>query len=132
MRGKQIASRCRDAGGRITPAHAGKTRFKNRHEMDWADHPRTCGENHDGREITINNFGSPPHMRGKRPYAWHFIPPHRITPAHAGKTSSLDMRQHISADHPRTCGENNFGKNMAAFTAGSPPHMRGKLLARPV
>ena len=50
---------------RITPAHAGKTPFRNIQNRGLSDHPRTCGENFVIEPIIAPTVGSPPHMRGK-------------------------------------------------------------------
>ena len=51
----------------------------------------------------------------------------RITPAHAGKTTSARRVALPSADHPRACGENHKPLLSTLFAHGSPPRMRGKL-----
>ena len=65
-------------------------------------------------------------MRGKHLKSFSCFPLCRITPAHAGKTprGRYDARQ--CADHPRACGENNFGDRPRESKGGSPPRMRGK------
>ena len=50
-----------------------------------------------------------------------------ITPAHAGKSSTLKCHLPISRDHPRTCGEKFNCKRNNKDKQGSPPHMRGKV-----
>ena len=90
---------------RITPAHAGKRvlQFFGCHSP-W-DHPRTCGEKSKFRFAALHPVGSPPHMRGKASLAHTARPPHRITPAHAGKSSASCGASTCRWDHPRTCGE---------------------------
>ena len=52
----------------------------------------------------------------------------RITPAYAGKSSSLPQNGQGFRDHPRLCGE-KFPILSTPFTAkGSPPPMRGKVV----
>mgnify|MGYP000900204535 CR=1 FL=1 len=46
MRGKRIAFYTHFILNRITPAHAGKTRYTLPAALPGADHPRACGENH--------------------------------------------------------------------------------------
>ena len=53
----------------------------------------------------------------------------RITPAHAGKTYALDIVYKGVTDHPRACGENSLAPIISISIVGSPPRMRGKLLA---
>ena len=52
----------------------------------------------------------------------------RITPAYAGKSSSVADTQHRRQDHPRLCGEKTFASGVVASFAGSPPPMRGKAI----
>ncbi len=72
---------------RITPAHAGNTRWWFSPIPPSQDHPRPCGEHGICKHRLITWVGSPPPMRGTLPIvviksAWH-----RITPAHAGNTT---------------------------------------------
>ena len=50
-----------------------------------------------------------------------------ITPAHAGKSSSVCVELSRSWDHPRTCGEKAWVGESKNNETGSPPHMRGKV-----
>ena len=50
----------------------------------------------------------------------------RITPAYAGKSSSLRDFLSMARDHPRICGEKRIYRNITGNMEGSPPHMRGK------
>ena len=50
----------------------------------------------------------------------------RITPAHAGKTTSQLFSRIAKPDHPRACGENVGGLTYDKRYSGSPPRMRGK------
>ena len=65
MRGKRQHDSVCGAQGRITPAHAGKTRNVALIARANTDHPRACGENQDGRCCMSGIGGSPPRMRGK-------------------------------------------------------------------
>ena len=53
-----------------------------------------------------------------------------VTPACAGKRSRRTGRRWSSRDHPRVCGEKSKTKDTAAYTPGSPPHVRGKVSTR--
>ena len=70
--------------------------------------------------------GSPPRMRGKRREVVCLRQRRRITPAHAGKTSSVIEAWSQRADHPRACGENRTKSRRGRCSRGSPPRMRGK------
>ena len=90
----------------ITPADAGKTRYQH---------------------CNIGNLlGSPPRMRGKL-VGYHYTDGvDRITPADAGKTTSMDSTLKSPEDHPRGCGENTQSRKKLNARSGSPPRMRGK------
>ena len=51
----------------------------------------------------------------------------RITPAYAGKRVRCSQQALPRTDHPRMCGEKSKTKDTAAYTPGSPPHVRGKV-----
>ena len=53
----------------------------------------------------------------------------RITPAGAGKRKRFRRRPRRSWDHPRRCGEKGCSHAHAAIPYGSPPQVRGKVLA---
>ena len=54
----------------------------------------------------------------------------RITPACAGKRERHRPGTRPDKDHPRVCGEKSKTKDTAAYTPGSPPHVRGKATRR--
>ena len=91
------------------------------------DHPRACGENISDFSCDNLRDGSPPRMRGKPQTILYASDNFRITPAHAGKTSSLKSVPCGDTDHPRACGENLFLIFGSQLFGGSPPRMRGKL-----
>ena len=113
----------------ITPAYAGKSTRWAASRQPSGDHPRVCGEKREnGRFLGIPE-GSPPRMRGK------VLPPplaalHRgITPAYAGKRRLPYRRCRSRQDHPRICGEKHRGPVLVPLLQGSPPRMRGKVIA---
>ena len=53
-------------------------------------------------------------------------PSGRITPAYAGKRSTLFQQFHTEKDHPRLCGEKAKKARQTPEDRGSPPPMRGK------
>ena len=65
-------------------------------------------------------------MRGKEADGSVNFDTKRITPAYAGKRSSLTPRQNGTRDHPRLCGEKTAPTCPASSFLGSPPPMRGK------
>ena len=105
MRGKVNLSQKPMRGGRITPAHAGKSPNRTLGFSFAGDHPRTCGEKHLVIFVNVLRPGSPPHMRGKDQRKAIPYRKNRITPAHAGKSAVWYVFFIVCQDHPRTCGE---------------------------
>ena len=65
-------------------------------------------------------------MRGKGFVHRHDILRQGITPAYAGKRTTIAGLPFSSWDHPRVCGEKCDGMQEMAGLSGSPPRMRGK------
>ena len=104
-----------------TTIHPGSQRFP----AD-GNHPRLCGEKRDTSVLLQSGYGSPPPMRGKAALVPTDKDNNRITPAYAGKRSSLTASRKESWDHPRLCGEKLVHSRYAWRYFGSPPPMRGK------
>ena len=66
-------------------------------------------------------------MRGKVPCLRSSSHRCRITPAYAGKRTTLDCLEVLRRDHPRICGEKLSCSASLESMRGSPPHMRGKV-----
>ena len=111
---------------RITPARAGKTTAAGELRNPTADHPRACGENNNGRPVSVVCVGSPPRVRGKPDINQDGEFWKRITPARAGKTRVSPPPRAATTDHPRACGENLADSGPASRRYGSPPRVRGK------
>ena len=126
VRGKPDIHCKRRWSSRITPAGAGKTALLIDMVQQVQDHPRRCGENTRFDCRNIRNRGSPPQVRGKHDANGNVTSAKRITPAGAGKTSSLFFNFTVVQDHPRRCGENHFLSPLHSFGLGSPPQVRGK------
>ena len=73
----------------------------------------------------MSSNGSPPHTRGILFFCSFAVGMPRITPAHAGNTSSICKRPSTPWDHPRTRGEYCVNAIVEIIKAGSPPHTRG-------
>ena len=71
-------------------------------------------------------------MRGKAFLALTSMCVKGITPAHAGKSNFRCRIYPGIWDHPRTCGEKASFVLVVWSIAGSPPHMRGKVLQFPL
>ena len=130
MRGKVQLQPGQPAALGITPACAGK-RASSFHSMltRW-DHPRVCGEKQLGKNATDYTLGSPPRVRGKVSVDEVNVFHGGITPACAGKRSSLFFTPLCCRDHPRVCGEKLTDYQLFWQKGGSPPRVRGKVEAR--
>ena len=130
MRGKALIHEMVHLHNRITPAYAGKRIFGTLLIMLNRDHPRLCGEKRSAKALSFPNSGSPPPMRGKVSSALYSLKSYRITPAYAGKRSSLCCLRLSLWDHPRLCGEKCLLRISHLLNIGSPPPMRGKAKAK--
>ena len=93
------------AGGRITPACAGKTPFTVCPSAKNWDHPRMCGKDMHWLVIHFRRQGSPPHVRERLQRLFDEEAESRITPACAGKTLLIINHIPWGWDHPRMCGK---------------------------
>ena len=110
----------------LIPAHAGKTpRTRRACSATWA-HPRSRGENEAARQPHGWETGSSPLTRGKRLRGRPRHRYRRLIPAHAGKTASTSTSTTSTRAHPRSRGENQRIKSVAASVTGSSPLTRGK------
>ena len=78
---------------RITPAHAGKSRYHGVWAFGPEDHPRACGEKKVAHPFKFGLLGSPPRMRGKGFALKKSRRGLGITPAHAGKSAETNHQQ---------------------------------------
>ena len=127
-RGKQAVTGYMTPAQRITPAYAGKTIIVVHNLLILEDHPRLRGENRRGDNISCGGYGSPPPTRGKQSILNCNTRNCRITPAYAGKTSTVTFVTLPDRDHPRLRGENVTAELAVLIAVGSPPPTRGKLL----
>ena len=126
MRGKDhgLQHIAPDAG--ITPACAGKSQLVKAFQRRSWDHPRVCGEKKPAPSGLDSQQGSPPRVRGKGTSSASTTALFRITPAYAGKSNMIFLRQHVRKDHPRVCGEKHPSTAIRQRNTGSPSRMRGK------
>ena len=116
-------------GGRLIPAHAGKTEVRSVDEETRSAHPRSRGENASSSIPIRSAYGSSPLTRGKQARALRMSETLRLIPAHAGKTfATLPKMEPISA-HPRSRGENGPLPAQGMTLEGSSPLTRGKRCA---
>ena len=105
-RGKPGPSARRFRGGRLIPAHAGKTRLRSPWARRCRAHPRSRGENWSAPKLAVGQSGSSPLTRGKLHSCSSFELHAGLIPAHAGKTPRTPWRRRRSRAHPRSRGEN--------------------------
>ena len=129
MRGKVtiISTALKSMG--ITPACAGKRPRAASRPAILQDHPRVCGEKFACIVLIYRPMGSPPRVRGKVTKKIFIGLGRRITPACAGKSVTKIARPEVCKDHPRVCGEKPIRFGCLVWGGGSPPRVRGKVLA---
>ena len=110
----------------LIPAHAGKTRPGMPTTPSRPAHPRSRGENFQAKTIPARGPGSSPLTRGKRERRRDPIAGARLIPAHAGKTLLRALGAGACAAHPRSRGENSWGRGVHPRQGGSSPLTRGK------
>ena len=89
------------------------------------------GEKSPRRFLSRAAQGSPPRGRGKAGHGVEGGQHLGITPAWAGKRSSLDGKMFKIWDHPRVGGEKSISCWKRSMPVGSPPRGRGKGLCAP-
>ena len=112
---------------RITPAWAGKSKYRTQKSGEAGDHPRVGGEKRGIVRCLSVLCGSPPRGRGKvcmYPASFQFF---GITPAWAGKSHPATPTTSGGRDHPRVGGEKGVPAAAGRWAAGSPPRGRGKV-----
>ena len=125
-RGKPSHSRRERCGGRLIPAHAGKTRLAASCSSTERAHPRSRGENRQLEKNERDYLGSSPLTRGKPRRVGLLKGDQRLIPAHAGKTARGRNPLRDARAHPRSRGENGGVSVQAIETDGSSPLTRGK------
>jgi len=124
-RGGRRGCRAGTAGGRLTPAQAGRTHYRFNVSVMETAHPRAGGA--DGSDASRCDLwdGSPPRRRGGRPVRAEHRKGRRLTPAQAGRTSSARCPAPGSPAHPRAGGADPAGGELLCQPHGSPPRRRG-------
>ena len=129
MRGKDGRGTVMEGTRGITPARAGKSPGLSRVQIEHRDHPRACGEKFSRSGLIEQLEGSPPRVRGKGRYLQKWPRRPGITPARAGKRHRPRVGTFFARDHPRVCGEKDVSAFAVVVAAGSPPRVRGKVIA---
>ena len=125
-RGKHCFGCCGRGGGRLIPAHAGKTTDAALILACSKAHPRSRGENGGIGRLVLGHEGSSPLTRGKPGARGARRSPVGLIPAHAGKTPWGGGRGWPGGAHPRSRGENRDGPSPGLVGWGSSPLTRGK------
>ena len=125
-RGKPGIDGLVNGGGRLIPAHAGKTALFCEVLADRGAHPRSRGENVAGVDWGLSEVGSSPLTRGKQPFSARCSRIAGLIPAHAGKTSLAWTGGCPRWAHPRSRGENTVKGELKFRDEGSSPLTRGK------
>ena len=125
-RGKPMMSSISEWPVGLIPAHAGKTRSRQRRETRTAAHPRSRGENPRPRAMPCRGGGSSPLTRGKPDTLSRRLTYARLIPAHAGKTGPEAGEAVACPAHPRSRGENQIVRAAVQGARGSSPLTRGK------
>ena len=125
-RGKPTEPRSPPLGGRLIPAHAGKTPARRSRLSPAQAHPRSRGENSLFGPFGLSGGGSSPLTRGKRRQSLKNVGVRRLIPAHAGKTAGPPLHRRTGPAHPRSRGENVLASCEVLARTGSSPLTRGK------
>ena len=111
--------------GGIIPAYAGSTAHAWKRVCARGDHPRIRGEHTRSHAQRGWGGGSSPHTRGAHPRPHPLRDAHRIIPAYAGSTHTMNIASPIGGDHPRIRGEHAVLARRRTGRGGSSPHTRG-------
>ena len=125
-RGKRWCHPTTRLGGRLIPAHAGKTPSHALASSVTGAHPRSRGENGCANIAGSDQAGSSPLTRGKQGHHAHISRRPRLIPAHAGKTAACMSMTSLLRAHPRSRGENEAARQPHGWETGSSPLTRGK------
>ena len=115
----------------IIPACAGSTHGEASRLRVTRDHPRMCGEHHEGWKPLRPQTGSSPHVRGALDRRGCQVRGRGIIPACAGSTLRVLPTLYGGGDHPRMCGEHVEIPHGHVGLQGSSPHVRGALAPAP-
>ena len=110
---------------RFIPAPAGNGYLLSFPLPEQPVHPRACGERFLSSREYVLPSGSSPRLRGTGCRRDNNQRQHRFIPAPAGNGSVPPSRPHVSAVHPRACGERTVSPWRAEAEDGSSPRLRG-------
>ena len=110
----------------VSPAYAGKRTALQLYAIASKDHPRMCGEKFRAYAKIWNEWGSPPHVRGKAIEVGQFCALGGITPACAGKSRIRAGRGAAFGDHPPRMRGKGGADGALLLTTGITPACAGK------
>ncbi len=90
---------------RFIPARAGNRGNRALPVGSMTVHPRACGEQHIGADVSGGRVGSSPRVRGTDPDVPKNAVVLRFIPARAGNSGTDTSPRGTAAVHPRACGE---------------------------
>ena len=124
-RGTHLGGTVDDTPDRLIPARAGNTATMTASRSGLSAHPRSRGEHVYPVADKVADAGSSPLARGTRVHPVPTKSPHRLIPARAGNTRARNRTDRLFSAHPRSRGEHDWHRAIAAFTFGSSPLARG-------
>ena len=126
VRGERPARLRRRRVGGLTPAGAGRTRFRGVRASGLRAYPRRCGENGEYVVGGGAQSGLPPQVRGELPAPPQACGVGGLTPAGAGRTVRGAVASRRRPAYPRRCGENEMHISGKFTSLGLPPQVRGE------
>ena len=127
--GTRMPRRTRGFWDRFIPACVGNSSYEWDIVLDYAVHPRVCGELA-GVFCSIGTIcGSSPRVWGTPGRHRPRIPRHRFIPACVGNSLEQLEGMGIVAVHPRVCGELDLRLAKVIINRGSSPRVWGTLVS---
>ena len=110
---------------RLIPARAGNTPWSDSSHSRMSAHPRSRGEHHHQRSLTLADVGSSPLARGTLSSSCYRMKILRLIPARAGNTHPGPKRSYLKSAHPRSRGEHALSSQKEDYPGGSSPPVLG-------
>ncbi len=125
VRGAQEVHEHRVMPAGAIPARAGSRVGPRLCEHFTWDHPRACGEQHDGAPTSSDVQGPSPRVRGAGPATPQPLQRTGTIPARAGSSGVGGALVEVGGDHPRACGEQKLDQPREPIVLGPSPRVRG-------
>ncbi len=107
------------------PARAGSSSSASASSPSGRDHPRACGEQHDGMHDAAREAGPSPRVRGAGAVLVVLGDALGTIPARAGSRRDTAGAATSARDHPRACGEQTARRGGPRRRTGPSPRVRG-------